>query len=377
MSRKILLVRAKKSSKIIIDELKALMKIIGYELEGEVYVKGYSSKAYISDAKMEEIEVLVKNNGIDTILVEPRVEPHILVHIQRRTGCKVIDRVLLLLEVFEKHAGSREAKLQIELARLQHTLPIYREIVNQCKKGELPGFLAGGRYAVDWYYRHVKKKIAKIRRELEELREKRAMLRAGRRRRCNIPMVSIVGFSNAGKTTLFNALTGFKKPVAPELFTTLYPKVGVEKTSRSFMLIDTVGFVMNVPPEIIEAFYSTLEEIVESDLIVLVLDASEDVELIKTRLREAYNILCKINAINKPIVIAMNKIDYMCVFEADHKKSVVTSEAANLMPNLAGTVCISALKRIGLNELVDMICRILSQKYMSLGLVIGPKGIKE
>ncbi len=360
---KAVVLRAKKSPEILVNELRSLLNILGYVIVDEVLVRGNGARVSLSKAKLEELAEKLKASSADTVIVEPKLPPHDMLEIMRTTGARVLDRTLVLLEVFDRHAGSLEAKLQIELARLKHSLPLIREALNRSKRGELPGFMAGGRYAVDWYYRHVRKKIAVIRRKLEDARKRRRITRVNRKKVCGLPMVALTGFSNAGKTTLFNAITGCNKPTGPQLFTTLHPKVAIESDSKKFMVVDTVGFVMNVPPEIIEAFYSTLEEITESDLIVLVIDSTEEQELIKYRIVEAAETLSKINAVHKPIIVAANKMDLVNQKQRDGIVRFIEEHARNALPGFRGAIPTSAIIRAEVGKMVRYICRILSQKY--------------
>ncbi len=374
---KAVVLRAKRSPKALVNELRSLLNILGYIVVDEVIVRGNGARASLSKAKLEELAEKLKASSAEMVIVEPKLPPHDILEIMRTTGARVLDRTLILLEVFDRHAGSLEAKLQIELARLKHSLPLIREALNRSKRGELPGFMAGGRYAVDWYYRHVRKKIAFIRRKLEDTRKRRRIIRANRKRICGLPVVALTGFSNAGKTTLFNAITGCNKPTGPQLFTTLHPKVAVESSSKKFMVVDTVGFVMNVPPEIIEAFYSTLEEITESDLIVLVIDSTEEHELIKYRIAEAAETLSKINAVHKPIIIAANKMDLVVKEQREGIVRLIEEYARQVLPGFREVIPISAIIRAEVEKMVRHICRILSQKYTFSESGTVPKEIRE
>ena len=283
----------------------------------------------------------------------------------KETRSEVTDRIMIILEVFEKHAGSKEAKLQIELARTKHLMPLMREIINNAKRGELPGFLAGGVYAIDKYYLFMKKKAAKIKRELEYIRRKRGVTRV-RRNLLGLPTVSIIGYANAGKTTLFNNLTGYEKPVGEKPFTTLLPKTGRIKGGKKILLIDTVGFIVKVPPEIIEAFYSTLEEIVYSKLLYFVLDASEDSNIIIKRVNEAAATLGHIGALYKPLIIVMNKKDLLNPKLIMEKKKRIMKESIEKLPNTINIIPVSAEKKLGLEKLVNETWKHLFLKQESL-----------
>lgn len=282
----------------------------------------------------------------------------------KKTKADVMDRTTLLLEVFEVNAGSREAKLQIEVARYKHEIPLLREILNRSKRGELPGFMSGGTYAIDRYYKQVRKAIARARKELEEIRKRRSVIRE-RRKKVGLPSAAIVGYANAGKTTLFNVLTGSNKAVGPIPFTTLSPKIS-RHISLPLLLVDTVGFVLNVPPEIVEAFYGTLEEIKEADALIFTLDISEEDEVLEEQIKQAAETFSNLDSIYKPIVIAANKIDSVSEIEFKEKEGFINEQASSLFPQYLGIQPISALKRIGIEKVEEKVWLALNQKQECL-----------
>lgn len=305
--RKAVLVYTRKSLNYIVDELKTLCKAAGINIECTVVIK---EPKRLSEEKIKEIKKCIEEKYLDTVVIEPELPPSTILRIEKETGKEVIDRTHVILMVFEKNAGSAEAKLQIQMARLRHVLPLLRERVNLAKRGEMPGFMAGGLIATEKYYRHAQRMIKSLQKKLTEISNRRALLR-NQRKNLNIPVISVVGFANAGKTTFFNTATGLSKETGPVPFTTLNPKAYRVKlgTERELILIDTVGFVFNAPPEIIEAFKSTLEEISDSDGIIMVVDASEQIDYIHLKLKEAEKILNRLNSSHKPTLIFFNKMD--------------------------------------------------------------------
>lgn len=270
---------------------------------------------------------------------------------------RVVDRVTLILEIFALHAGSREAKLQIEAARIRHELPLIREMIRRSKMRELPGFLGPGGYAIDSYYRHLTRRLAKIRRELEEQRRIRRQ-RTSKRSRQGIYHVSIVGYASAGKTSIFNRLTGESRRTGEEYFTTLYPKhKAVSIGGVRVALADTVGFIRDVPPEVIEAFYSTLEDIAESDAIVFVIDSSEDSKTVREKFTAGLDILARIGANGIPLIVALNKVDK--TVDVDSIVSIIMEESNRYPWPVSGIVPVSALTGYGLDKLVGLVAEVL------------------
>jgi len=352
MSRNPVVVIPSKYKKYEEEELE-LVRTIYDRIEQVIYVRKPNPKYYITLPRLEEIK---ENKNIDTIIIMDKVKPSQIINLIREARREIVDRVSLILEIFALHAGSKEAKLQIELARVRHMLPIIKETIRYAKLGELHGFLGSGRYGYEKYYRMAKEKEARIRRELERLRKIRS-LRRKHRKDLGYPLVSIIGYTCAGKTTLFNRLTGYTKPVGPEPFTTLSPKTASSYLNGyKVMFTDTVGFIRDLPPEIVEAFYATLEEIVESDIIINVVDANQKTHSVITEIHETRRTLEKIGVQGKPMIIALNKIDLL-----------ETSEVQKLISTISEVkgpheiiVPISALKGINLEILCNIITNILN-----------------
>ncbi|MEM4582607.1 MAG: GTPase, partial [Desulfurococcaceae archaeon] len=254
-----------------VDEELALVKTIYGSIVDYIIVKNTNSKTYLSKDKIEKI----KSRDFDKLVVMDKLKPSQFINLARELKRDIADRIMVILEIFANHAGSREALLQIELARLRYTLPLIKEAIRYAKLGELHGFLGAGRYGYEKYYTMLKKREARVRRELEKLRLIRGIRRKARVE-AGLPHVVIVGYTCAGKTSLFNTLTGLSKPVGPEPFTTLSPKsYRVNYRDVDFIVTDTVGFIRDIPPEVIESFYATLEEVSEADIVVNVVDASK------------------------------------------------------------------------------------------------------
>ncbi len=345
-----------------VREAYALLETAGYRAVDTVWYRRISRSRLLSNAKLEELASKaepLRGNEDARIIVFDELRPREYFRIVRKTKVETIDRTLLILEIFALHAGSKEAKYQIELARLRHQLPLIREAVRLAKMRELPGFLGPGGYAIDKYYKYMVSRIARIRRELEKLRRRRERERA-KRRSAGLPHVAIVGYASAGKTSIFNMLTGLGKPVGPEYFTTISPKVrAVSLAGVRAALVDTVGFISRIPPEIIEAFHSTLEEAATADVLLYVLDISEPDHVVAEKLSEGLDTLRRIGVVGKPMVIAANKVDLVDEAEAERLRRLVEAMAESVYPSLQGVIPVSARLGTGLGMLACRIATLL------------------
>jgi GTP-binding protein HflX len=334
-----------------VDEAFVLADTAGYEVVG---FKKFKGGKRITDNLIDIIKDNKNDLEFDTVIYYGDIEPSSMFKLEKETKIRMLDRVQLILEIFAQHAGSKEAMLQIEMARIKHDLPIIREYIRRTKLGELAGFLGPGKYGIDTYKKQLTSRLAKIKGELERLR-KTEQERLLRRKELGMISIPIVGYASAGKTSLFNLITGESKPVGPEYFTTLFPKHKMIKyDGLELAFADTVGFIRDVPPEVIEAFYSTLEEVTISDIIVFVVDITESEKDMKEKILAGTDILKKLNAINKPIVFALNKIDEV--------KSDKISSKANAIketfPFINKIIPISAKKNIGIDNLLKEIISI-------------------
>jgi len=337
-----------------IDEELSLVKVVYPNLNNVLFVKKPNPKYYVPADKLD----LLKEDGVEKIIIMDRVKPAQIVNLMREVRKEVIDRVLLILEVFEHHAGSLEAKLQIELARLKHQLPLIREAIRYAKLGELHGFLGAGRYGYEKYYTMLKTREARIREKLAKIRKLRVTRRM-KRSELGYPHVAIVGYTCAGKTTLFNKLTHNSKPVGPEPFTTLSPKSSrIAYDGVEFIVTDTVGFIRDFPHEIVEAFHATLEEIKFSDILIHVIDVSKPLIHILKDLEEAKHILSRIGVHGKPTVLALNKIDLINESKLEETISCLKSKVLSFET----LIPISAEKGINIDKLLRQIKSILEEQ---------------
>jgi GTP-binding protein HflX len=278
----------------------------GYDvLEQFVQDKRPRAKFLVGKGKVKEIKSFIERNGVGLVIFENYLNSRQIMSLERELGVPVIDKYDLILNVFERHAGAREAKLQIELARLKRNIPYIKMATGVRVRTDHPGFGSSGEYIVHSTIANIHRRIKKIERELEKYGTR--MREQAKRRRKKGKIVSIVGYTNVGKTTLLNTLTGAGKRERDELFTTLRSKTAA--LEEGIFLMDTIGFIRNLPHELVYAFRATLEEIKNSDLILIVLDASDSDEEFFRKKEVCEETLAKIDAFNVPVLYVLNKID--------------------------------------------------------------------
>jgi GTPase len=305
----------------------------------------------IGAGKVEELAVLVKEKGAERIIFDNRLKPVQAYNIAKATKVEAIDRFQLILEIFTKRATTTEAKLQIQLATMKYELTHAKQKVRLIRKGEQPGFMGLGAYEADVYSDAIKLQIQTIQKKLLKIREKR-LLHRDRREELGFCGISLAGYTSAGKTSLFNALTEETLRVGNKgLFTTLSTTTrSVVFSGREFLLTDTVGFIDRLPLMLIEAFQSTLEETIYSDVIILVLDFSEPPEKIANKNKICLETIDRIGASGIPLVTALNKIDRLSEAETHQKIQILSDRVKNPVP-------ISALQRTNLDALKHAVLR--------------------
>ncbi len=298
----------------------------------------------IGSGKAEELAELVAKKKVEKTIFDNELRPVQAYNLAKTTGVEAVDRFQLILEIFARRASTSEAKLQIELAKLRYELRRARERVRLARMGEQPGFMGLGKYEVDLYYETIRRRIYSIQDKLRKIRKKRRLHRV-RRLELGFSLLSMAGYTNAGKSSLFNALAEEAVPVDPGLFTTLSTRTrAISLSGRKVLLTDTVGFIDRLPLTLINAFHSTLEETIFSDLILLVLDVSEPHEEIERKLSCCLDTIQKIGASGIPIVTALNKIDLMSDSEMQREAEAFREIAPN-------PVSVSALYKVNLDSL--------------------------
>ncbi len=313
-----------------LEELKRLAESAGYTVVAKVeQVREADARYQIGAGKVEELATLVKETAAEKIFFDNSLKSVQSYNLAKATGIEVVDRFKLILEIFTKRATTTEAKLQIQLATLQYELAHAKERVRLAKMKEQPGFMGLGAYEADVYHDAVKRQVHTNQRKLRKIREKR-LLHRERRAELGFSTISLAGYTNAGKSSLFNALTEEAARVDSALFTTLSTTTRlVEISKRKFLLTDTVGFIDRLPLTLIEAFHSTLEETIYSDLILLVLDISEPLEKIEKKNSICLETIERIDASGIPIITVLNKIDLLSKTETEQKVEALKAKTKN------------------------------------------------
>ena len=304
-------------------ELAALAETAGsHVLEGLIQRRDKPDPStYIGSGKAAELREVVLATGADTVICDGELSPAQLTALEKVVKVKVIDRTALILDIFAQHATSREGKSQVALAQMEYMLPRLRgwgESMSRQAGGRAGGVGGGvgtrgpGETKIETDRRRIRERMAKLRREIRDMKRARETQRGGRRR-SEIPSVAIVGYTNAGKSSLLNALTGAGVLVENALFATLEPTTrrGQFDDGRPFVLTDTVGFVRHLPTQLVEAFRSTLEEVIDADLLLHVVDGSDVNPLAQVNaVRQVISdVVAEYGIVPPPELLVVNKTD--------------------------------------------------------------------
>jgi GTP-binding protein HflX len=295
---------------------------------------------------------MVDETGADKVIFDNNLRTKQTYNLAKATQVEVIDRFQLILELFNRRATTTEAQLQIQLATLRNELKHAREKVRLSKGSEQPGFMGLGAYEADVYRDAIKLQVQTITKKLSSIRKKRGLQRE-RRTELGFLTIALAGYTSSGKSTLFNALTQETARVDKQLFTTLSTQTRmVEFLKRKFLITDTVGFIDRLPIGLIEAFHSTLEETIFSDLIIIVVDLSEPIETVLKKNDVCLQTIERLGASGIPTITALNKIDLLKTEEQEQKLSELKDKIKN-------PILLSAKCQTNLDELRKRIVRIL------------------
>ena len=342
-----------------LEELAQLARSAGAEVVGTAVQRlDRTTHTYLGKGKLEDLHA--SRDSYDTLILDDELTPTQQRNLENvlGEGIKVIDRTALILDIFSSRARTREGRLQVELAQHQYLLP---RLAGQWSHLERLGGGIGtrgpGETQIETDRRLINRRILRLRRELDEVRKHRDLYRS-RRRAQEVPVIALVGYTNAGKSTLFNALTTGKVAQSDRLFSTLDPVTRRIRlpSGQHGLLTDTVGFIQKLPTSVVAAFRATLEEMKEADLMLHIVDmahhnSKEQVQVVK-------NTLGELGLDAKPTLLVLNKVDLLLKSDG---MAPGYNATANLNPDMAGAITVSAAKRIGLDALLRGVDQALAE----------------
>jgi len=295
-------------------ELRELLRTAGVAVAGELTQRRAQPDPdrYFGKGKLAELKAAIKEAGANLVACDDELLPRQERNLEEAVGVPVIDRTAIILDIFADHAQSAEGKLQVELAQLEYNLARMRGLWTHLERlGGGIGTRGPGESQIETDRRLARDRIAALRRRLERTKAGRRVMRA-ERERAHLPTVALAGYTNAGKSTLLNALTGATVGVQDRLFHTLDPTTRTfEISGRRYLLTDTVGFIRKLPHQLVDAFAATLEEALDSDLILHVADASAPEEELIEQVDAVDEVLAEIGAAERPRLLVLNKVDLL------------------------------------------------------------------
>ena len=350
-----------RSTEISMQELAALVETAGGEAVAYVLQNRATPEArsFIGEGKVQEMKELIENNGCDLAVFDNELSPSQMRVLSEDLGVKVLDRSGLILDIFAQRAQTREGQLQVELAQYEYLLPrltgMWTHLVRQTATGGSSpiGTRGPGETQLETDRRHIKRKIQKLREELEEVRRVRGTQRR-RREKNSMPVVALVGYTNAGKSTLLNCLTGADIPANDRLFDTLDTttrRTSISET-QEILLSDTVGFIRKLPHHLVEAFKATLEELAYADVLLHVIDISSPTWEEQAKIVE--ELIDQLGASKTPCIRVFNKSD---AFSGE-------------LPHGENIVCISAKTGEGTGELLSALSKQLENGKRNVELLL-------
>jgi GTP-binding protein HflX len=352
-------------------ELSELATTAGGEVVGDGLQKMAApcASTFIGKGKASEFADHCRKADVDTVIFDDELSPAQSRNLEKVFNCKILDRTSLILDIFAQRARTREGKLQIELAQLQHLLPRLTRFWGHLsrQKGGI-GMRGGeGETQLETDRRRVQDRISRISSDLEIVRRQRSTQRQARQRN-HWALASIVGYTNAGKSTLLNSLTGAGVLAENKLFATLDPTTRRLRlpTNQNVLLTDTVGFIRKLPHSLVEAFKATLEEVVQADLLLHVVDASHG--QVREQIESVDSVLKEIGAEGKPTLMVFNKIDQL-----NGNRNIISG----LLERYPASVAISATTGDGLPELLQQLASQLRpiRKFVELEIPHGQSGV--
>jgi len=360
-----------------LEELSLLAQTAGLRIVGcdKQKMDAPNPATFIGSGKVEEIKIIIENLLADLVIFDEELSPRHFRELEKSFGkqIRVLDRTTLILDIFAQHAQTREGKLQVELAQYEYLYPrltkAWSHLARQAgggagRTGNVGGVgLRGpGETQLEVDRRRIRERIRRLKEDIEKVREHRKRYRQNRKR-SNIPVLALVGYTNAGKSTLLNAITDSNVFVADQLFATLDPTT--RKLSlpggNHILMTDTVGFIQKLPAHLIAAFRATLEEITEADLLIHVVDASHSNAILQWR--SVMQTLKEIEADHIPMVTLLNKIDLV-----DDSESI-----RRLYPEFSESLLISAKYKTGFDEFLSYLHQLLFEEYVPINVSLPYK----
>jgi GTP-binding protein HflX len=293
-----------------VKEAMSLADAAGYDIVKTVTQRQIiKSRFGIGRGKAEEVKEMVQEIKPEVIVFDEVLKPTQMYNLASLCKIEIIDRERLILEIFERRASTTESQIQIKLAQLRYDMARAREKVRLARVGEQPGFYGLGKYEADVYFLDIKRRAAVLKKKLEK-EETRRQLHRDQRARVGLPTVSLAGYTSAGKTTLFNTLTGEEKATDKSVFTTLSTFTrAIDLSGDKVLLNDTVGFISKLPAYMIDAFKSTLDELKYASLALLVLDISEPIDELERKYSSSLDVINEFEVPATRIVYVLNKVD--------------------------------------------------------------------
>ena len=332
------------SAEDMAQELRELAQSAGVRVQEEIICRrDRISRAYfVGKGKVGELAVISQNKGLDAVIFNNELSGSQQKTLEEIIGVKTVDRTQLILDIFAKRAKSNEGKVQVELAQLLYLMPrLTGKGIMLSRLGGGIGTRGPGETKLEVDRRRIRERITKLKKDLERMTAQRRMRQKGREK-IPVPSIAIIGYTNAGKSTLLNSLTQAKVIAQDRLFSTLDPTIRqfVLPTNQRVVFIDTVGFLHNLPHRLIESFKATLEEVVDSDMLLHILDITHP--KVQQQSEAVYSVLHELGVANKRIITVLNKIDKM--------DEAVIPRFKRIFDN---AVAISALHKQNFEELID------------------------
>jgi GTP-binding protein HflX len=345
-----------------LGELRELLRTAGVAPVGELVQRrpAPDPRTYVGKGKLEELRQRVQESGAESLIVDDELDPGQQRRLEDALTARVVDRTQLILDIFAQHARSAEGKLQVELAQLEYNLPRMRGMWQHLERlGGGIGTRGPGESQLETDRRLARRRVGLLKRRLRELERRRAVQRKARERSA-APVVALAGYTNAGKSTLLNALTDADAPVDDRLFETLDPTTrGFEHDGRRYLVTDTVGFIRRLPHQLVEGFAATLEETLLADLVLHVADASLPDERLEETIAAVESVLAGIGADEVPSELVLNKVDLV--------DPLRRRRLANRFP---GALQISARGGAGLPELKARVAERFADRFRPVRLLV-------